>query len=114
MCTPIVICPSVATAGAAAASEASASSSAASRRRGATALLIRGQRGHGPRVGIQHADGGFEARARRVPDGAVARDGQLGLVGDLRRRVVRELLALRLEADQRAALAAVADPDVVV
>src|SRR6185369_12835793 len=53
-------------------------------------------------------------RPRRVPDGAVASDGELRLIGDLRRRVVRELLGLRIEADERAALAAVADPDHVL
>src|SRR5262245_11919106 len=65
-------------------------------------------------VRIQHAGRRLGRRARRVPHGPVARDRELRLIGDLRRRVVRELLRFRVEADQGAALAAVADPDLVL
>src|SRR5438093_216955 len=65
-------------------------------------------------VRIENAGRRPGRRARRVPHGPVAGDRELRLVGDLRRRVVRELLRLRFEADQGAALPAVADPDPIL
>src|SRR5438876_4337468 len=65
-------------------------------------------------VGVQHADGCLQRRPRRVPDGAVARDGELGLICDLRGGVVRELLRALIETDQRSSLTSVTDPDGVL
>src|SRR5690349_2809919 len=65
-------------------------------------------------VRIEDPDACLHARSRGVPDAALARDRQLGLVGDLRRGIEGERPGLRVEADERAALTAVTDPDVVV
>src|SRR5262249_49311691 len=77
-------------------------------------LVVGSERRHLPDVRIQHAGRRLRRRPWRVPDRAVARDRELRLIRRLRRRIVRELLALRIEADQAAALASVADPDLIV
>src|SRR5262249_2764022 len=65
-------------------------------------------------IGIKNADTRLGARARTVPDRTFARDFQLRLVGHLRRRVVGELLRLRVVAHRRAVLPVVAEPDVAL
>src|SRR5678816_771662 len=77
-------------------------------------MVIRRHGFHFRGVGIKNPDTGLGARARAVPDRAVARDLELRLIGHLRRQIVREFLRLRVVAHRGAALAVVAEPDVAL
>src|SRR5690348_2398127 len=69
---------------------------------------------HPGHIGIEHADRATLGRAWAVPDCALAGDLDLRHVAALHRGINRECRALRVEPDQRATHAGVADPQIVI